>query len=288
MKCRVLEKGNCEITQEYHSGHLANDIVGGGYTLDNVVAHSEGKIIFFQDGYNNMPGSTGNASYGNCVKIDHGNGYYTLYAHMQKGLLVKNGEYVKKGQVLGYMGNSGNANGAHLHFEVWKDGVRINPSEYLDKDLFTETIEKSIEELAREVIEGKYGNGEDRKRALGDRYSEVQARVNEILAPVSKPSVDILDLVKKTIRGDFGNGEDRKRALGDRYSEVQARVNEILAPVSKPSVDILDLVKKTIRGDFGNGEDRKNNLGSNYNEVQRQVNLNYQNGTINWNNIQLY
>lgn len=135
MKCRVLEKGNCEITQEYHSGHLANDIVGGGYTLDNVIAHSEGKIIFFQDGYNNMPGSTGNASYGNCVKIDHGNGYYTLYAHMKKGLSVRNGEYVKKGQVLGYMGNSGNANGGHLHFEVWKDGVRINPTSYLDSDL---------------------------------------------------------------------------------------------------------------------------------------------------------
>ena len=135
MKCRVLEKGNCEITQEYHSGHLANDIVGGGYTLDNVVAHSEGKVIFFQDGYNNMPGSAGNASYGNCVKIDHGNGYYTLYAHMQKGLSVRNGDYVKKGQVLGYMGNSGNANGAHLHFEVWKDGVRINPTNYLDNDL---------------------------------------------------------------------------------------------------------------------------------------------------------
>lgn len=135
MKCRVLEKGNCEITQEYHSGHLANDIVGGGYTLDNVVAHTDGKVIFCQDGYNNMPGSTGNASYGNCVKIDHGNGYYTLYAHMQKGLSVRNGDYVKKGQVLGYMGNSGNANGAHLHFEVWKDGVRINPTNYLDNDL---------------------------------------------------------------------------------------------------------------------------------------------------------
>ena len=135
MKCRVLESGNCEITQGYNSNHHANDIVGGGYTLDNVVAHSEGKIIFFQDGYDNMPGSTGNASYGNCVKIDHGNGYYTLYAHMQKGLSVRNGDYVKKGQVLGYMGNSGNANGSHLHFEVWEGNNRIDPTNYLDNDL---------------------------------------------------------------------------------------------------------------------------------------------------------
>lgn len=135
MKCRVLESGNCEITQGYNGNHHANDIVGGGYTLDNVVAHSEGKIIFFQDGYDNMQGSTGNASYGNCVKIDHGNGYYTLYAHMQKGLSVKNGDYVKKGQILGYMGNSGNALGSHLHFEVWQGNTRIDPTNYLDSDL---------------------------------------------------------------------------------------------------------------------------------------------------------
>ena len=85
--------------------------------------------------------------------------------------------------------------------------------------------EKTTEELAREVIEGKYGNGEDRKNALGDRYAEVQARVNEILAPAPEPSVDIVDLVRKTIRGDFGNGEDRKSALGSNYDEVQRQVN---------------------------------------------------------------
>lgn len=237
MKCRILEKGNCEITQGYNDNHHANDIVGGGYTLDYVVVHTDGKIIFCQDGYNNMKGSTGNASYGNCVKIDHGNGYATLYAHMQKGLLVKNGEFVKQGQRLGYMSDSGNAYGGHLHFEVCKDGNRIDPTEFLDKDLFTEIIEKSTDELANEVIQGLWGNGQERKDRLGDRYSEVQARVNEILTP---------------------------------------------------QVDILELVRKTIRGDFGNGEDRRNALESNYDEVQRQVNLNFQNGTTNWDNIRLY
>lgn len=85
--------------------------------------------------------------------------------------------------------------------------------------------EKTTEELAREVIEGKYGNGDDRKNALGDRYTEVQARVNEILAPAPEPSVDILDLVRKTIRGDFDNGEDRRNSLGSNYDEVQRQVN---------------------------------------------------------------
>ena len=135
MDCRVLEKGKCEITQGYSNGHNAVDIVGANYTLDYIVAHSDGKVVFFQDGLGNMKGSTGNQSYGNCVKIDHGNGYATLYAHMLKGLLVKNGDYVKKGQRLGYMSDSGNAYGGHLHFEVWKWGERINPTEYLNKDI---------------------------------------------------------------------------------------------------------------------------------------------------------
>ena len=225
MKCRVLEKGNCEITQRYSDNHKAVDIVGGGYTLDYVVAHSDGKVVFCQDGYGNMKGSTGNVSYGNCVKIDHGNGCFTLYAHMQKGISVRNGQYVKKGQKLGYMSDSGNAYGGHLHFEVWKNGTRINPTEYLDKDLFTEQVNKSTEELANEVIQGLWGNGQERKDRLGSRYTEVQARVNEILAPTPKPTVDILDLVKKTIRGDFGNGTDRRKALGSNYDEVQRQVN---------------------------------------------------------------
>ena len=140
MKCRVLEKGNCEITQGYNDNHHANDIVGAGYTLDTVVAHSDGKVVFCQDGLGNMKGSTGNASYGNCVKIDHGNGYCTLYAHMLKGLSVKNGDSVKKGQKLGYMSDSGNAYGAHLHFKVRKNGTRINPIEYLDKDIIGKDI----------------------------------------------------------------------------------------------------------------------------------------------------
>lgn len=90
----------------------------------------------------------------------------------------------------------------------------------------TDIVNKSVDELAKEVIAGKYGNGDARKNALGSRYSEVQARVNAILnGQNSDPSVDILDLVKRTIRGDFGNGAARKEALGANYDEVQRQVN---------------------------------------------------------------
>ena len=158
---------------------------------------------------------------------------------MKKGLSVKSGQTVKAGQRLGYMGNSGNTNGAHLHFEVWKDDVRINPTEYLNKDLPVNAKDnnvntnKTIDELAQEVINGKWSNGADRKSRLelaGYNYSEVQNRVNEILLENKKlKSVD--EVAKEVIRGDWGNGTDRKNRLtkaGYNYREVQNRVNEML------------------------------------------------------------
>lgn len=132
-KARVLKSGVCEVTQDYKgSSHNGIDIVKKGYQLDHIVAHSDGKVIQAQDGLGNMKGTN---SYGNYVKIEHENGYCTLYAHLEKGISVKKGQTVKKGQVLGYMGNSGNSYGGHLHFEVWENGKRINPTSYLEADL---------------------------------------------------------------------------------------------------------------------------------------------------------
>ena len=96
-------------------------------------------------------------------------------------------------------------------------GCLINPS-IKEKPL------KSIDEIAKEVIEGKWDNYPKRKELLekaGYNYREVQNRVNEMLSP----KIDLLDLVRRTIRGDFGNGEERKRKLGNLYPKVQEQVN---------------------------------------------------------------
>ena len=92
---------------------------------------------------------------------------------------------------------------------------------------------KSVDELAREVIAGKWGNGSDRKNNLtkaGYDYDKVQARVNEILTyKPAKKSVD--ELAREVIRGEWGNGSERRVRLtqaGYDYDAVQARVNEIL------------------------------------------------------------
>ena len=93
------------------------------------------------------------------------------------------------------------------------------------------TPEKSIDELAREVIAGKYGNGEERKKALGNKYNEVQARVNEILYGKPSPKKTVDELAREVIQGKWGNGQDRKNRLtkaGYNYNEVQNRVNQLL------------------------------------------------------------
>ena len=85
----------------------------------------------------------------------------------------------------------------------------------------------NIDELAKAVIRGEYGNGNERKQKLGSLYKQVQARVNEILGNSSN-SANIDELAKAVIRGDYGNGEERKQKLGSLYNQVQARVNEML------------------------------------------------------------
>lgn len=72
--------------------------------------------------------------YGNLIKIDHGFGYQTRYAHLSK-FLVKRGEHVKRGQVIGLVGNTGLSTGPHLHYEVRKNGKTINPINYFHGDL---------------------------------------------------------------------------------------------------------------------------------------------------------
>ena len=69
------------------------------------------------------------SSYGNYIVISHGNGKTTLYGHMSRRL-VKAGDTVKKGQIIGYAGATGVANGPHLHFEIWENGNRVNPLNY--------------------------------------------------------------------------------------------------------------------------------------------------------------
>lgn len=81
--------------------------------------------------------------YGRWILIDHGFDYQTLYAHLS-GFNVKIGEQVKRGQVIGFVGNSGTSTGPHLHYEVHKNGEPVNPQYYYFKDLNAQEYERMV------------------------------------------------------------------------------------------------------------------------------------------------
>ena len=83
--------------------------------------------------------------YGNMVTIDHGFGYKTRYAHLQK-FAVRKGQKVKRGQLIGYIGNTGKTTGVHLHYEVLKNGVQVDPIHFLYDDLTPDEYEQILQQ----------------------------------------------------------------------------------------------------------------------------------------------
>ena len=140
------------------------------------------------------------------------------------------------------------------------------------KDIKPET---DIEQMAKDVIDGKYGSGESRRKALGDNYNEVQDMVNKMLLGVHKPKAptkSIDQLAKETIDGKYGSGDARRKALGSNYDAVQKKVNELLGGKVRPSKTIDQLAKEVIDGKYGSGKSREKALGSKFDAVQKRVN----------------
>ncbi len=85
------------------------------------------------DGVVTVSGNTNNG-YGNHVKIDHGYGYETLYGHMVR-TKARQGQSVKRGEVIGYVGSTGKSTGPHCHYEVHRNGAPVDPIYYFYNDL---------------------------------------------------------------------------------------------------------------------------------------------------------
>jgi murein DD-endopeptidase MepM/ murein hydrolase activator NlpD len=100
-----------------------------------IYATGEGKVVEVEKS---------RRGYGNHIVIDHGYGYKTLYAHMSQ-FNVRRGQSVKRGQVIGYVGNTGTSVAPHLHYEVIKSGDKVNPVNYYFNDLSPEEFEQMIE-----------------------------------------------------------------------------------------------------------------------------------------------
>jgi len=91
-----------------------------------------------------------NASgYGKHIRIDHGYGYMTLYGHLSK-YNVKKRQKVKRGDLIGFVGSTGRSQAPHLHYEVWKDGDRINPINFYYGSLSAEEFENMLKYATQE------------------------------------------------------------------------------------------------------------------------------------------
>lgn len=183
-KLRVTSKyGKREYTyrgkrvKDFHNGI---DLIGG----HEIVAAADGEVVSTR----NEGKQYGNGCY---VRIKHSNGLYTLYYHLKSGsILVKKGDKVVKGQVIGIIGKTGKATGVHLHYQIDKgsSASAIDPTEY--------------------VLNGK------------EIVEEAPITPEKPKDPVNE---SLLLLVRRTIRGDFGNGNNRKTILVTRYGEETAK-----------------------------------------------------------------
>ena len=207
---------------------------------------------------------------------------------------------IAKKVIQGYYGNGNDRKRALENLGYNYNEVQAEVNRILGKGSSSGSSSSSssnynITAIAKEVIQGKYGNGETRRKNLESRgynYNEVQKEVNRLLNNGSNSSSsnssgsnssNITAIAKEVIQGKYGNGNDRKRALESRgynYNEVQAEVNRLLnggssssSSSSKKSIDTI--AREVIQGKWGNGNDRKKRLesaGYNYREVQNRVN----------------
>jgi len=106
----------------------------------NIYAAGDGVVIEVKHSIN---------GYGNSIVIDHGYGYKTLYAHMSK-IIVKEGQKVKRGTIVGLVGNTGTSTGPHLHYEVRKNNHPINPINFFSNDITPEQYEEMIYKSSHE------------------------------------------------------------------------------------------------------------------------------------------
>jgi len=160
-----------------YRAHLGVDF--GGRTGTPVYAAADGRVIY--------AGRLG--GYGNVIKIRHRDGFLTLYAHLHKFRRgIRRGKYVKKGQVIGYIGSTGMSTGPHLHFGLYRNGRPLNPL--------------GVIKITKKRIYGK-------RRKEFIRYASKMKRELDLAAKYLKPprKLDDVLVTRMSIR-DFSNKSD--------------------------------------------------------------------------------
>ncbi len=145
IKSKELMLASIPAIQPISNKDLKRIASGFGYRIDPVYktprmhagldfsAETGTPVYATGDGIVEIAGSQGDG-YGNKVVINHGYGYETLYGHNSR-VLVHAGEKVKRGQTIALVGSTGKSTGPHCHYEVWKNGIKIDPVNYFFNDL---------------------------------------------------------------------------------------------------------------------------------------------------------
>ena len=217
-KLKVLQRGKHYITCDWgyysdgKSWHKGLDLIGdkqkSDVSADYVVALDDGEVV---NACNNVEGTTTETtttlSMGNYVILQHANGWRTRYEHMKKGsVTVKKGDKVKKGDVLGFMGDTGNSQGRHLHFDVSnnkkQDNSKLfNNRYYVDPKPFlqgkrsvtgsasktAETSEKTGKYEAITNVNVRKGAGTEFARVM---FKDMTANAQEQIAKLDKSKPD--------------------------------------------------------------------------------------------------
>ena len=124
------DAGQDSITQHFggmYSGEPHKGLDIGMPEGTPIYAAADGEVIIAND-YDSW-----GDSWGYYVKINHSSLHDTLYAHMSR-VAVREGQYVRQGELIGYVGNTGNSSGPHLHFELYLNGTRVDPEPYIGTD----------------------------------------------------------------------------------------------------------------------------------------------------------
>lgn len=146
-----LKKNQCKLISgfgtryhpilHYRRSHTGVDLSAQKGTP--VYATGDGKVEVAGRGGAELSG------YGIAVLVNHGYGYKTLYGHMND-VKVRPGQQVKRGELIGHVGNTGLASGPHCHYEVWLNGKKVNPVYYFYNDLTPQEYEQVIEAANQE------------------------------------------------------------------------------------------------------------------------------------------
>ena len=235
--------GKFRVTQQYKgSAHDGLDLVG----IDSKEIHSTVNGVVEKAGWENALNHK--QGFGLYVRIKKNNSVDRYYfGHMSK-VLVKKGQAVKIGDVIGIEGSTGKSTGSHCHYCARGNGSKSQIKDIcaisgIPNKLGTyddgyaaklAAQKKSVTEIAQEVIAGKWGNGAERKKRLteaGYDYNAVQQEVNRLAngnaAPQKKSNEEI---AREVLKGLWGNGAEREKRLTDagyNYKAIQKIVNKM-------------------------------------------------------------